>query len=563
MSYPQPPRGTTSGVDELSQLTDVTITSPTNAQVLSYSSALSKWINSTESFSPIINQHNTFHVDLEFGSDATGDGSLSNPFQTVTFAMLQVPDIVNGWVLQSVGGVFNESGLVLRPNVHIFGSGLDMLQINMISASFALSPEFDGVVSTNQFVGVNFSGQGINFTGTGMTLSGQLLFVNTNINSLILQDLGGLQCVNAGAGGVQSLTNNLSFLIALSTVIQNINGSGGNSYLLGTSIFQTAAFDDSLGDTFLLSRSSPILPGGSMSLDGPDTTWNTDAVSYTPSISVTNGANVVFDTQAEAVNVDYSPFNYTPTDDSVEGNLIGIDNVLSGVGTYSRTISFSAQQLASNSASSGFPSPLQWSAGGNVAFLEFADLQRISLTCVAPSDLPSGVTNLTVNCNYFIDSGVGIIATIMVRYLINRQGDPFTDTFLGSRTENVNSQDGKNTVAPIAFSLPTVDINITSISWSAGIATVVLSAPPPSGSIPEAISGVTPSGYNGSYDFTQIDSVTFTYPLASDPGVAILLGVMTFSTVFFAGDIITLEISRAYADAITNIKLTSVGVVFG
>jgi hypothetical protein len=58
-------------------------------------------------------------------------------------------------------------------------------------------------------------------------------------------------------------------------------------------------------------------------------------------------------------------------------------------------------------------------------------------------------------------------------------------------------------------------------SWAAGLVTVRTNNdfPIPTGTSPVNISGMTPAGYNGTHNATRVDSKTFTYPLAIDPGV--------------------------------------------
>jgi len=95
---------------------------------------------------------------------------------------------------------------------------------------------------------------------------------------------------------------------------------------------------------------------------------------------------------------------------------------------------------------------------------------------------------------------------------------------------NVN---GNNFVAIVVdektFSL---NVEISTITWSGGTVTVTTASPHglPTGTTSGTIYGCTPSAYNGSYTFTRTGASTFTYPLASNPGTATVLGYTPFDS---------------------------------
>jgi len=64
-------------------------------------------------------------------------------------------------------------------------------------------------------------------------------------------------------------------------------------------------------------------------------------------------------------------------------------------------------------------------------------------------------------------------------------------------------------------------VNISGITWSAGLATVTTTSAhgiPSGDTIKVVISGVNPTGYNGTVNATYVSSTSFSYPLASNPG---------------------------------------------
>lgn len=68
---------------------------------------------------------------------------------------------------------------------------------------------------------------------------------------------------------------------------------------------------------------------------------------------------------------------------------------------------------------------------------------------------------------------------------------------------------------------------IASIAWATGVVTVTLSAAHGwtiGDTIPLIVSGVTPSGYNRAVNATVTTTTAFTYPLATNPGTATVMG---------------------------------------
>ena len=85
--------------------------------------------------------------------------------------------------------------------------------------------------------------------------------------------------------------------------------------------------------------------------------------------------------------------------------------------------------------------------------------------------------------------------------------------------------------------LPAVRATVTAASWSSGTVSMTFSTgvdvnPSNTKDLYLTITGMTPSGYNGTYTGFQVDGSHLTYPLVSNPGTATVMG-----TVFFtAGD---------------------------
>jgi hypothetical protein len=106
-----------------------------------------------------------------------------------------------------------------------------------------------------------------------------------------------------------------------------------------------------------------------------------------------------------------------------------------------------------------------------------------------------------------------------------------TVTFSGAT--GMSGLNGVNFIALVTdqktFSL---NVIISTITWLAGIVTVTTASPHnlPAGTSSGNIYGVTPIAYNGAFTFTRTGANTFTYPLASNPGLSTVVGYTGFNS---------------------------------
>jgi hypothetical protein len=80
----------------------------------------------------------------------------------------------------------------------------------------------------------------------------------------------------------------------------------------------------------------------------------------------------------------------------------------------------------------------------------------------------------------------------------------------------------------------TGSVTVTSATWTAGVVTVVCATPHGIASgdiVPVILSGFTPTEYNGTFAGTYVNSTTFTYPLAANPGLTTVVGIVTLENV--------------------------------
>ena len=131
--------------------------------------------------------------------------------------------------------------------------------------------------------------------------------------------------------------------------------------------------------------------------------------------------------------------------------------------------------------------------------------------------LVTGITNaypavVTINLNHGYTTGQIVQITVETG-MSNVNGNNFVAIVVDEKTFSLN-------------------VEISTITWSGGTVTVTTASPHglPSGTTSGTIYGCTPTAYNGSYTFTRTGASTFTYPLASNPGTATVLGYTPFDS---------------------------------
>ena len=95
----------------LDRLSDVTLTSPSDKQMLAYDAASEKWTNQTPT-SLGLPSVTTADMDIYVattGSDETGDGSSGNPYATIQHAIDTLPDLIaHSVTIHVADGTYNE-----------------------------------------------------------------------------------------------------------------------------------------------------------------------------------------------------------------------------------------------------------------------------------------------------------------------------------------------------------------------------------------------------------------------------------------------------------------------
>jgi len=181
------------------------------------------------------------------------------------------------------------------------------------------------------------------------------------------------------------------------------------------------------------------------------------------------------------------------------------------------------------------------------------------------------------------------MANQIVQVNVTQQLPPAPSTL--QRTGALISQGGTNTSAGTLTLLTQLSSltpilaaakAITSMTWSGSVVTVTTTAPHgwTSGDvIGVVISGVTPAGYNGTYQASVTGTSTFTFPLVSNPGSVTVQGtvlladeseLLAMATTFFAqgsaNSVYVLELGEGTATegvtALTSFITANPGVIY-
>lgn len=324
---------------------------------------LGGWVSVVES--TISSPEQNVYVSND-GNDLTGNGTIAFPYQTIEFALNQITDAsqTKPYTIKITTGQYVENNLFLKPYVNLDGGNSKV----QVSGSISLDSTYSaggnlriydfGILDVISGMALNFdtlnSPQSIifmqncrTFVNTSIEISG-----STNLTLFISDDLLGYQVtLNNTASILQnnSLDNvtvtkdntfpsygvqlNSTVVNGLFTVNQNSPGieslviDTANCLVDGDSNFTCA------GPTATLNWNSQGDRLASLNLDGAGLLFITDSLSSIPNL--TNGAIYNLRNLSNGLLANYTPINYTPSDGSMYGHLVGIDAELGVASTES------------------------------------------------------------------------------------------------------------------------------------------------------------------------------------------------------------------------------------
>lgn len=297
------------------------------------------------------------------GVDSPGRGFVNNPYATPDYAISQINDPSNIYIVNVVGN-YTITDLILKPNILIYlnnyqltvtnsvvldvswsgvggfcaireSSGINFpasvnLDFDSIGASFAVFYFLDNITNSATSFTINGSLSGATITQIGNDFGFSSEFDYTIINcygAIANGATGDINITNTSdsTGGNYSLLN----LTELGNVTISTSSNSGlalfheSCKVIGNAIYQTTG----AGNLNVGAKALTYL-GGAPKLDngigGGQVNFNIDLLEQFPILL--NGATFTPSRIGESINANFSPVNYVPVDSSVTGHLEGIDN---------------------------------------------------------------------------------------------------------------------------------------------------------------------------------------------------------------------------------------------
>lgn len=327
---------------------------------------------------------NQIYVDPIGGNDATADGTIGRQFKTFTAAYnsITTESAANEFLITIGPGKLVESGIPLRPFISVQGQGINVTELDFTS-EMTLSPLWDNITSQIQFSNMSITGSGITLIGTGLNLTGQILFLNSNIDTLPVISMGSnFQTINA-FGGLGSLTVEDSICINNGVILQScIIDSGGNVLAFNGGNFGNLIITGSSQATLY---ACPVL--GPILVDGNNSTLNIDCISMGTQPILLNTPTVNLITLSDNINANYNPSNFTAPNNTLNGAIEGIDNKLGEFDVEKGTQNISFAGLTASPVAV----EIQYSKSDNLVSLTFPSTlftATTSSTLVSTTNLP-------------------------------------------------------------------------------------------------------------------------------------------------------------------------------
>lgn len=343
-------------------------------RIRNFVSSLTKIDQSRDSGDIILrNSVRTLYVNTDASNvngDIDGDGTINFPYFTLANAM-ESSYVVDATTNNPVGifcqGDINEANLQLKRNVFVVGNNSRLA----ISSLVILDENWSsggGIGGISNFSNVSFpAGLFFNFDASGaafVSFALQNLVVNTsdnytfrgttnnNTQFIRIEDFSGLtndpalfHIENMGGSVINSNFTNFELKLSDSGTrdfnITNLNlsdditiSSNSNSGFMDIEMVGSIFGGNTTVTTSGTSEISVVSKGNDYAnpptIDGAGTFFEIDVLQ--DELTITNGANVSYESLGNGVMANFIPSNYMPADPSVTGHLIGIDNAIGGGG---------------------------------------------------------------------------------------------------------------------------------------------------------------------------------------------------------------------------------------
>ena len=292
------------------------------------------------------------------GDNATGTGTISAPYQTIEYALSQITDAsqTKPYTIKITTGQYVENNLLLKPYINLDGGNSQLQVTGAISLDASYSAggncrisdfgelnaqillNFDALNAQESIIYIDncstFSNNLIDITGTANILT---LLVASNVYGfdLTLNDMSGLlQDFNIGVLNINKINAFpirsviLNSCIINTELTANQSSSGAETLRIETLAcrIRGATTLVSTNPLAFLTWLSQADDSYTIELNGAGVVYDTDKFSKIPTLL--NGAQYTLRNLSNGINANYTPNFYSPSDDSVNGHLVGIDNAI-------------------------------------------------------------------------------------------------------------------------------------------------------------------------------------------------------------------------------------------
>lgn len=327
-------------------------------------------INGSHTGNVVLESSSTTIYISNSGNDVTGDGSVLFPYQTLSAALAAITPSSSSPYRIVMNGTFGENNLSLKPWCAIDGNNSSNLTVsgsvtldaswtdggelninNFFNVSWPASVTLDFSVVTSGLALFNFSNCFESGSTTlniiGHPTSGALILLQNLINFSGMWVYNITNCYGSISGGdtgniiinhtSESTGGNFS-LINLTTLgnvsVTDNTTSGLTLFHEQCKVIGTTTYTENGAGTFTCSVKGMQYIGGAPTIDnglgGGSINFVADILNALPTF--VNGATYTPTSIGNSINANFIPSNYSPSDISVTGHLIGIDNALGGGG---------------------------------------------------------------------------------------------------------------------------------------------------------------------------------------------------------------------------------------
>lgn len=264
------------------------------------------------------------------GSDSSGNGSILNPFLTISAAMISISDAsaIKPYIIKISAGIYSETNIQMKPFVSLVGEHESAVTVNLSGSITLLSYVNNAIGGISN---ISFSGGSVNLSTAATSV--EFFIENCSLaNSLSVSFPGNVVCADSIFQGTVSITTTTMYAFGNQyfNTVTITNGSLSSQGDIINSILNGVSTG---GNPCNLLLGAANTNSATINLDGTPVTLNIDSVSYKIPVIVSGSPTITLRTISNGVLANRTAVNYIPSGPSVKGHLDGIDTALSGSGT--------------------------------------------------------------------------------------------------------------------------------------------------------------------------------------------------------------------------------------